>query len=195
MLKKQYESTLKRAEQVFLHKESQLLERNKQLMQEVSDLSLFKKMRFDLAQELGLTKTTIHKNEVRHKDQLDDLQKKFILAEAKLRQEAAERIAHSRKVYKEEVGKELDLESKQVRQQNIEMSRELKFHESRSNELKKENEKLFAALKRLKIDVSVTNQKEQEYAKRGLRQSKQIKDLSGKVRVHIRCYHSMLAYI
>jgi DNA repair exonuclease SbcCD ATPase subunit len=53
-LKQQFEDTLKRVEAIFLQKEDQLLSKNKQLMKEVSDLSLYKKMRHDLAKELGV---------------------------------------------------------------------------------------------------------------------------------------------
>jgi hypothetical protein len=46
-----------------------------------------------------------------------------VAAKEALQREAAERIAHSRKVYKEEVGKELDYESKLVRKENREMNK------------------------------------------------------------------------
>merc|ERR1712054_405787 len=97
-LKKQFEDTLKRVEKIFLHKEQQLLNKIKQLMKEVADLSLYQKMRHDLAKELEITKQTIQKNEMRHKQQLDALEKKFLAAKDSLQHEAAERIAHSRKI-------------------------------------------------------------------------------------------------
>jgi hypothetical protein len=149
-------------------------------MKEVSDLSLYKKMRHDLAKELELTKQTIQKNEERHKRQLDELERKFIAAKEALQKEAAERIAHSRKVYKEEVGKELDYESKLVRKKNREMSKELKFHEKRSNELMTENQRLQALVKKLKIDMSLTEEKEKAYALRGVKQKRLIREATEK---------------
>jgi Skp family chaperone for outer membrane proteins len=99
-------------------------------------------MRAELAAELESTKQTILQNERRHKTQLDDLERKFIEAKQRLEQEASDRIAHSRQVYKEEVGKELDMESKQVRKENREMAQELKFHEETNARFQKLNTRL-----------------------------------------------------
>lgn len=182
-LKKQFEGAMKRAEQVFMGKEEELLEKNRHIMQEVSDLGNFRKLRHDLAAELELTKQTIHSNEKRHKAQLDELETKFQQARQQLQDEAAQRIAHSRAVYKEEVGRELKLESQAVKTENIQLAKELKFHQEVADRLQKENHKLQDTVKRLKRDMSLTNQKEEEWAKRGLRQSQQIKELTEKVKM------------
>ena len=71
---------LQQADAVFLEKEAQLLERNKQLMQEVSELKLYVTMRHNLQQELDHTKKIISANEERHVEQLRELERKFELA-------------------------------------------------------------------------------------------------------------------
>ncbi len=64
---------------------------------------------------------------------------------------AAQRIVHSRKVYKEEVGRELDLESKFVRAENIRMARELKFHQEAAQKTQKQNASMAALVAQQKV--------------------------------------------
>jgi hypothetical protein len=150
-LQEQFESKLRRAEAVFLQKEAQLLAKNKQLVTEIEDLELYRKMREDLQTELNNTKHIIAQNELCHKQQLDVLERKFLDAKETLQREAAEMIQHSRKKYKDEVGKELDEESKMVRKENRKMRRDLSQCESVSNSLMRENEVLQKEVTKLQV--------------------------------------------
>jgi len=165
-MKEHFKATLERAERVFLQKEAQLLESNSSLRKQVEALADYKKMRAKLAKDLEATKRTITENERRHRQQLDDLERKFLAARDRLEREAAERIAVSRKVYKEEVGKELDEDSKRVRAENRKMERELSKQEGITDSLQAANLKLQQSIKKLRIDLDLTKQKYQEYGKR-----------------------------
>ena len=107
---------------------------------------------------------------------------RYRAAKQKLEQEALDRIAHSRQVYKEEVGRELDMESKQVRKENREITKELRFHEERSNSLHEENGALRRKLRQLTTELGLAKQMEEEQVKRGMRQAKMIRELQDKVK-------------
>ena len=91
--------------QLFLSKEQALLTRQSELMAELLDLRLFAQMREDLLKELETTKGAMRETEARHREQLQELERRFLLARQQLEAEAAARINRSRATYKEEVGK------------------------------------------------------------------------------------------
>ncbi len=140
---------------MFLSKERALLERQRDLLTEVTDLKLFKQMRADLLSELEVTKKAMRDSEQRHRLQLEELEKRFLAARDKLEQEAAARIARSRQVYKEEVGRELDVEGRFVRTENLRMAKELKFHGETSQHFQKACAKLTAELAELKVCLTL----------------------------------------
>jgi hypothetical protein len=156
-------------------------------MQQVSDLQLFKQMRAQLLEELEMTKNTIAFNEKKHKTQFEELEKKFLAAREKLEKDAAARIAHSRQVYKEEVGKELDMESKFVRAENLRMSKELKFHEETTSNLQKQNVKIQQEFAQLKLDISLLQQRDEEHSKRSLKLKKLVSEKDQKLQTLERC--------
>jgi hypothetical protein len=174
----QFESKLRRAEAVFLQKEAQLLTKNQQLLQEVHDLQSYRQMREDLQNELNNTKQIIAENEARHKQQLELLEHKFLEAKEILQEQAAERVAHSRIVYKEEVGKELDYESRMVRKENRKLRKDLSATEGQSSKLMQSNEELHKSLKVLRMELSLSKQNEHEHNLRSARQLNQIKELT-----------------
>jgi hypothetical protein len=165
-----FESTLKRAESVFLEKEGQLTEKNGVLSKSVHVLDEFKVLRKQLADELNETREKIDANESWHRQQLDDLERKFLAARDRLEKEASARIAHSRKVYKEEVGRELDEDSKRVRQENSKMGKELEKQEETSNRLQASRERMTQTIRRLQMDLDLAKQKGVEYNRRHERQ-------------------------
>jgi hypothetical protein len=149
-------------------REQRLSEVNRKLKEEVVDLSLFKEMRQQLTKELVATKNIIAQHQRKHKEELDELDRKLLAAREKLEADANAKIAHNRRVYKEEVGRELDQESQRVRAENRQMIQELKFHVETSNRLQKENQIMTEEVKRSKMDISLTKQLDQESARRSL---------------------------
>lgn len=180
-MKRHFEVTLKQAERMFLEKESDLLSNNKSLMQEVSDLTQFKKVRGDLATELQATKETITRNDDRHKQQLGALSRKFYEARDRLEREAEARIAHSRQVYKEEVGKELDMDSKRIRRENRNMEKELMFQREITETLEKDKLLMKDEIKKLRLELHRTSHKDDAFALKGLKQNKQMQELAEKI--------------
>lgn len=183
IMKTHFEAVLKRAERVFVEKETQLLGSNAKLGKETKNLDEFKALRQGLAEELASTKQKIDANELWHRQQLDDLERKFLAARDRLEKEASARIAHSRKVYKEEVGRELDEDSKRVRQENRKMEKELQRQEDISNRLQAEQDTMTNTIKRLKLDLDLAMQKGVEYGRRHSRQSSTLEEMQERVSV------------
>ena len=176
----QYTKEIAELETVFAQKEAELLQLNRVHHQEYNDLLLFAQIRTELQSELLATKAIILRNEKRHALQMADLEKKFILARNKLLKESEERIAESRKNYKEEVGRELDLESKYIQMENKKMKGELEFHQTLIEKLQTSNEELLGIVKELERSVNELEKKDQNYASNSLRNTKVLHELDKK---------------
>jgi len=110
--------------------------------------------------------------------QLDELEKKFLSARDVLQKEAAERIAYSRSTYKQEVGKELEQESHNVRNENKNLHIHLKIHEMTSDRLQKRYGEVKGRIVSLKRDVELNVQKEKEYKMKDEKRDNIINELS-----------------
>ena len=65
---------------------------------------------------------------------------------------------------------------------NEQLTQELKIHQEASTILQQQNDVLRQQVKQLQLEVSLVQQKDEEFAKRGLRQTKQIRDMEAKNR-------------
>jgi hypothetical protein len=175
-----YAAEIAALEQTFARAESELLDLNRLRHQEHNDLLLFSRIRGDLLAELGHTKRTIVKNERRHALQMSDLEKKFLAARQRLLEESAARIAASRKSYKEEVGRELDLESKWIHADNAKMAQERDFHQALIEKLQQGNAELSAIAAELEASVKELERKDAAYAAASLRNTKVLQELQHK---------------
>lgn len=176
------EATLHRAEDMFLSKEQTMLAREKELLVQLADLSAFKEIREALISELDLTKRTMRESEAKHRAQLEELERRFVTARNRLEQEATDKLARSKQLYKEEVGKELDLESRYVRTENARLSRELGVQSSVAQQMHRASEKVGAELAALKIENSLQVARFEELTKQHIRLRKHSEDVAGKVR-------------
>lgn len=83
---------------------------------------------------------------------------------------------------KEAAEREIDLESKHIRQRNLRIQKDLVFHEKHSDKLRAENVRLLDRVRKLTRDAQLMKQQEEEYSKQGVLHSKHIKKLTEKVR-------------
>jgi len=173
----EYATEIKRLEETFAEKERELLAFHKSKHQEHADLLLFKQLQSTLQQELDATKAVLVKHERRHALQMNDLETKFLNARQRLLEESNARIAESRRKYKEEVGRELDLESQWIQQENVKMKHELQFHQALIEKLRKQNNQLQLIETTLKNNVDTLEMRGSDAAQKSLDQSKQTKRL------------------
>jgi hypothetical protein len=175
-----YASEIAEMERTFLQAESELLALNRLRHQEHTDLQLFQRIRGDLMAELAQTKKTILRNEQRHALQMSDLEKKFLAARQRLLAESQARIAASRREYKEEIGRELDLESEWLRRENGNLRSETEFHQVLMEKLRKSNAELQGMAQALEGEVAELEKKDVAYASHSLRNSNILKELTTK---------------
>jgi len=181
-MKELIERTLKQAEQIFLEKEKKLLAKQQELVAELADLKQFQRIRADLLAELEATKAMMAANEARHQAQLENLERRFNLARERLEKEAAIRIAHSRETYKEEISRELDVESRFIRTENLRLAKELKFHEMTSQQFQKTAQELRQELARVKLDAELQGQRHEALARQSWKLKQENEQLTATVK-------------
>ena len=91
-------------------------------------------------------------------------------------------LAEMKKSSQEEAVERLDSSTKKILFENRRMAEELRLQVSETDELQKGKKTLEEEAKKLRREVSLNEQAVKEYAKQGFRQSKEIKDLTAKVK-------------
>lgn len=149
----EYESEHTAAQEEWSRREQQLLAAHTTLMREVSDLSLFQRMQTELQTELAHTQRTIDANETRHTTQIASLISRFDAAKQRLLAEAQTRMDESRRLYKSEIRREMDMEQGGIANENGRMEMEREFHVRIQERVRREvdemNEKLEVVKKQL----------------------------------------------
>jgi len=146
------EQTLKRAHELFLQKESILLQKHEEALKELSELRVFQQVKQDLVAQLTDTQEALRTTEQRHKAQLEMLEKKFIAAREQLQAEAAALLQQSKDVYRLEASKELDAEGRLIRTQNLKLSKQVKLQEQRIQQSTQANNLLTKELSDIKLE-------------------------------------------
>ena len=177
---KEYAQEVEQLESTFAQREGQLLDLNRLRHQEYNDLLLFSRIRGELLAELAQTKRVVLKNNKRHALQMGDLERKFLAARQRLLEESSARIAESRRSYKEEVGRELDLESSWIARENQKMGQELGFHQELIQRLQRSNQELQEVAHELQNTCRELERKDANYAASALRNAKVLKELQNK---------------
>lgn len=167
-------------EEGFARAEKELLDLHRLRHQEHNDLQLFARIRGDLVAELAATKRVILRNQKRHELQMADLERKFLAARSRLLQESVARIEASRAAYKEEVGRELDLESKWIQVENEKMGQELGFHQALVERLQAANAELAAVVAQLEDGLRALERRDTSHAAAALRDAKVAAELQAK---------------
>ena len=72
------------------------------------------------------------------------------------------------RISKENAERELAMESKRLRNDNLNLRDELRFHEQQTSDLLDENEKLRLTLKKARRELELSRDKDEHYAKRGM---------------------------
>ena len=91
-------------------------------------------------------------------------------------------LAEMKKTSQEEAVERLDASTKKILFENRRMAEELRLQVGETDELQKAKKGLEEESKKLRREVALNEQSVKEYAKQGFRQSKEIKELSAKVK-------------
>jgi len=117
-----------------------------------------------------------------HKLALENLERKFLEEKNRLQKEYKQMLAEMKKSSQEEAVERLDSSTKKILFENRRMAEELRLQVGETDELQQAKKGLEEETKRLRREVALNEQSVKEYAKQGFRQSKEIKELSAKVK-------------
>lgn len=156
--------------------------KNNELKTDMDDVLIFKEMRGQLLAELEASRNQVKEKEKVHEEKLLVIERKFLEAKDRLQKEAQQKLIESRDIIRQEVWLEMDAETQKVRSENQRMVQELQFHEQTSDALQQQNDILRYQLSQLQMEVELIQEKEKEYALRGVRQRKRIKESGGKLK-------------
>ena len=117
-----------------------------------------------------------------HKLALDNLERKFLEEKNRLQKEYKQMLAEMKKASQEEAVERLDQSTKKILFENRRMAEELRLQVGETDELQKAKKTLEEDNKKLRREVALNEQSVKEYAKQGFRQSKEIKELSARVK-------------
>jgi hypothetical protein len=176
-----YSQTLAQNERIFMQKEQDLLDKLKLKSQQLADLEQFKADRDDIRELLEETRRRIKVTEIKHSTELKQLEHQFMEKQADLQAQTAQRIAKSRQTYKLEVDRELRLETMQIREQNRKYEEDLGQITESSKVLTTHNKQMLQTITELRRDASLSAERDHEFAKRGYKQGRMIKDLTNQL--------------
>ena len=155
---------------------------NDELRAEIAQLGLVQAGRDTITSELEATRAELAAQEERHQLELNQLERKFIDARDRMLAESNARMAQVKSALRQQVVAEIDQDSRRVRTENGRMARELQFHSDTSDTLAVQNEQMRQQIKKMGVELELASEKDMEYARRGVKQSRLIKDLTERVR-------------
>lgn len=153
-----------------------------ELRAEIAQLGLVQAGRDNISSELEATRAELAAQEERHQLELNQLERKFIDARDRMLAEGNARMAQVKGALRQQIVAEIDQDSQRVRTKNGQMARELQFHADTSDTLAVQNGQMRQQLKKMAVELELAAEKDTEYARRGVKQGRLIKDLTERVR-------------
>jgi len=149
---------------------------------ELFRLQEFKEQKLNMERALEQGEAERQEMAESHKLALENLERKFLEEKNRLQKEYKQMLAEMKKSSQEEAVERLDSSTKKILFENRRMAEELRLQVGETDELQKAKKGLEEETKRLRREVALNEQSVKEYAKQGFRQSKEIKELSAKVK-------------
>jgi len=176
-------------------RESALSKQLTEAQDELFRLQEFKEQKLNMERQLEEGEAERESMREDHKLALESLERKFLEEKNRLQKEYKQMLAEMKKSSQEEAVERLDSSTKKILFENRRMAEELRLQVGETDELQKAKKALEEETKRLRREVALNEQSVKEYAKQGFRQSKEIKELSAKVKSLERTLsHSVASY-
>jgi hypothetical protein len=104
-----------------------------------------------------------------------ELERKFIEQNTKLKKDYERKLEDMKRSAEEDIDERLDASVKRILQQNRRMAEELRLHVQETEELGREKKLLSDENRKLTREVELKREMEEQYAKRGTKQAREIK--------------------
>eukprot|EP00741_Cyanophora_paradoxa_P006693 tig00001030_g6474.t1 len=163
-------------------REQQLMDELQMLRDENSILAEFKENRRMIIERLQNLESELSQAKNRHEEEMRALERKYIAEKIHVEKEAEMKLADLRKRVEEDVVERLDESTKRVLQQNRRMADELKLHVTETEELQRAKKQLEEESRELKREMVISKELTQEWAAKGQKQNKEIRDLQAKIK-------------
>ncbi|EQC42073.1 hypothetical protein SDRG_00915 [Saprolegnia diclina VS20] len=177
-----YDSETKQLKETNRSLESTLSSKLKIAQEDLSKLEVFRDMRETLEKKLNAVTDALESERVAHKDAVSVLERKFLEEKARAQKDTEKRIEKIKQQSREDARNILDADTRKIVTDNKRMGDELRFQLQMTDELQREKDKLVEQTKALQRELQLHADKEQEYAKYGQRQTREIKQLQAKVK-------------
>jgi len=110
-----------------------------------------------------------------------ELERKFIEQNTKMKKEYEQKLEELKKSCEEDIDDRLDASVKRILQQNRRMAEELRLHVQETDELQRQKRLLEEERRTLLREVDIKSDMEQQFAAKGCKQRREIKDSEGRV--------------
>ena len=177
-----FEGKIKMVEDELAHSESKLSAENKRLTEQLQSLNDFAQRQEQMKQQLmdvTMEKKELEEREAENKRQRE---RKFIEEKARLQNDINKRLVAFKKASEERVTENLDASTKRILTQNRQMADELRLHVQETNELLKVKSRLEIDRKRISRDAELQKESVEQFAKKGARHNRDLRNSSAKVK-------------
>eukprot|EP00899_Mesostigma_viride_P020806 jgi/Mesvir1/28727/Mv19695-RA.1 len=181
-LQKQCEEQLAALNDKWAKENAELQEKLNAALREVEALTEFKEKQAEIEEtiaKLQLDNDELQRNEVA---KLQEMERKFIAQNTMQQKEFEAKLEDLKRAADNDIDERLDASVKRILAQNRRMGEELRLHVSETDKLLHEKNFLEEEKKRLERELGLKAEIEVEYAKRGTKQQREIKEHLGKVR-------------
>ncbi|OQS00187.1 hypothetical protein THRCLA_06162 [Thraustotheca clavata] len=177
-----YDMDTKQLKETSRSLESTLSSKLKISQEDLSKLEIFRDMREVLEKRLNTVTETLEAERTAHKETIAMMERKFLEEKARAQKDTEKRIEKIKQQSREDARNILDADTRKIVTDNKRMGEELRFQLQMTDELQREKDKLINQNKALTCEVQMHADKEQEYAKYGQRQTREIRQLQAKVK-------------
>eukprot|EP00976_Prorocentrum_cordatum_P089659 1187811-Prorocentrum_minimum.AAC.1 len=178
---KHAETKVNELKQQWGSRENDLVTQVEFLQKELANLKDFKERQLEIEAEMERLREI--NEELKHQQEIKmaEMERKFIEQNTKLKKEYEQKLEELKKSCEEDIDERLDASVKRILQQNRRMAEELRLHVLETDELQREKKLLEEERKALLREVELKQEMEGEYAKKGMRQNRSIKESASKV--------------
>mmetsp|Transcript_12897 Transcript_12897/g.15564 ORF Transcript_12897/g.15564 Transcript_12897/m.15564 type:complete len:487 (-) Transcript_12897:254-1714(-) len=162
-------------------RETELCNQVEFLQKELSSLREFKERQLEIEAEMERLREDNEELRQAQEAKAAELERKFIEQNTKMKKEYEQKLEELKKSSEEDIDERLDASVKRILQQNRRMAEELRLHVQETDELQREKRQLEEEKKKLIREVEIKREMEEQYAKRGSKQSREIRDNAAKV--------------
>jgi hypothetical protein len=153
---------------------------NASMKQQLYDLRFFREEKENIERQIRELKDKLSSQTAETTAAAEETERSFLLEFERQRKAAEGRIEELKKAARVEALKLLDAEGAGLRVEVVKLREELKSTQEYNDMLRKENDRFRSEQHKSRLNIELSEQRDEEYAKRGVQQQRTIKELQSK---------------